>query len=334
MPYHPPNISPPTYLPISGITQNEIDNMGVIQTRITPSPPAALLNEHSKLTELHRKVFIPEHGGDLQLKGPQFTSPSRPPTYITSEKSDSSTAITTAPVEHAPSSSGCARLADSATGVGSSSEAMSVLMVAEKLAVPIEHHSTETTSSIFLSAIPDHIRGRIHHKVFVSRGRSYVGNTPDQQLLLEFRRVAVEELRLSPPRWFSLRKLKHIYVIEYSINPASPPWHKYTDAARERELLCAYARPAGISTELYWIDWIYTLNESQQENVGLEFVQGWDVRKILILAMVPCVASVMTAIAWIVGCGDVQTAMAVASYILTLSGVLLTLLSVIGTLGI
>lgn len=65
------------------------------------------------------------------------------------------------------------------------------------------------------------------------------------------------------------------------------------------------------------------LNKSQH---GLEFVMGWDVRKILILTMGPWIASLMTAIVWVVGTGDVQSAMAVATYILTLSGGLLPII--------
>lgn len=92
------------------------------------------------------------------------------------------------------------------------------------------------------------------------------------------------------------------------------------DGASRNSMLYAFNKPHKMGNEGAWVDWIFALKERPPRRYGLEFVQGWDGRKIVVLAAVPWVCSVITAVLWSVLAGDVQAAMAVASYILTASG--------------
>ncbi|KAI5842145.1 hypothetical protein DFP73DRAFT_632881 [Morchella snyderi] len=67
------------------------------------------------------------------------------------------------------------------------------------------------------------------------------------------------------------------------------------DGAKERFALL-FNKPHKISTEKEWVDWIPRLKSLAPHPYGLEFVQGWDGRKIVLLAAVPWTGSLMTAV--------------------------------------
>lgn len=85
----------------------------------------------------------------------------------------------------------------------------------------------------------------------------------------------------------------------------------------------AFKNPEKIKTETEWIDWIFALKAPKEPEIkyALEFVGGWQGKKIAVLGMVPWVASCATAIIWSALWGsDIQTAFTVAAFILTASG--------------
>lgn len=123
---------------------------------------------------------------------------------------------------------------------------------------------------------------------------------------------------MSRQKWFGSRSLCLAHTYQYT-QPESPALLRL-DAASRNSILHAFNKPHKISTTNDWVDWIFRIKGLSPNRYGLEFVQGWDGRKIVILAAVPWIGSVITAFLWSALTGDVQTAMAVASYILTASG--------------
>ncbi|KAH0603950.1 uncharacterized protein H6S33_006981 [Morchella sextelata] len=187
-----------------------------------------------------------------------------------------------------------------------------------------------TACSILLCIHSAQMRTAKNYRVAVFRSHPNMENTTDKELFLEFKRTYNVELRSFWQRFFSLRGLKYIGVIEYT-QPESPALLQL-DAASRNSILHAFNKPHKISTTNDWVDWIFRIKGLSPNRYGLEFVQGWDGRKIVILAAVPWIGSVITAFLWSALTGDVQTAMAVASYILTASGGILALLGIISTL--
>jgi hypothetical protein len=91
------------------------------------------------------------------------------------------------------------------------------------------------------------------------------------------------------------------------------------DILSRNSLLYAFHNPSKLKTTDTWVNWVFALKNSHQRRYGLEFVQGWDERKIIVLGAVSWVSSVVTAILWGI-LGDVQTGISVATYVLTASG--------------
>ncbi|KAH0603932.1 uncharacterized protein H6S33_006963 [Morchella sextelata] len=169
-----------------------------------------------------------------------------------------------------------------------------------------------------------------NHRIAVFRAHPRGENTTDTALFLSFRRIYNAELRSFWQRFFSLRGLKYISIVEYT-HPEAPVL-LLLDAASRNSIMYAFNKPHKLRSGGAWVDWVFALKAQPPRRFGLEFVQGWDARKIVMLAAVPWVASVFTAVLWSALMGDVQAGMAVASYILTASGGVLALLGIVSTL--
>lgn len=198
-------------LPVPSTTQDEIGKMAVIQTVVIRAPPPVRLKRYMKTTEPPREITSKPADNVMGPTTSPFATLS--PAYISSKDNERTAVANTVAICFVPSSASSTGLSGSPAGVASASP--SVPVVADKYFEPsIEHPSSATRCSISISTIPDDRGCRISHVVSFFRDRSYVGNTPNKQLLLEFRQAAVGRLRLSPRRLFSLRRLKHIYVTD------------------------------------------------------------------------------------------------------------------------
>lgn len=83
----------------------------------------------------------------------------------------------------------------------------------------------------------------------------------------------------------------------------------------------AFENPLKITTEKQWIEWIFALKSTaDKEKYALEIVEGWRSGRIVLLGAIPCIGSCLTGILWSIFGGDIQTAFAVASFIITASG--------------
>ncbi|KAH8145844.1 uncharacterized protein LAJ45_10169 [Morchella importuna] len=145
------------------------------------------------------------------------------------------------------------------------------------------------------------------------------GNTCAKDLFMAIRHAYDYKLRRFWQRYLSLRCLKYIGLLEVVFRVVSG--------------FCEYAfhNPPKLKTTDTWVNWVFALKNSPPRRYGLEFVQGGDEEKIMILGAVTWVSSVLTAIIWGI-LGDVQSAIAVASYLLTASGSLLALLAIVSKL--
>ena len=68
-----------------------------------------------------------------------------------------------------------------------------------------------------------------------------------------------------------------------------------------------------------WVKWAFKTRQRNQL-YAVELVEGWTSGRIMLFGMLPWVASCLIAIVWSVKSGDVQTALAVAAFVLTASG--------------
>jgi hypothetical protein len=84
-----------------------------------------------------------------------------------------------------------------------------------------------------------------------------------------------------------------------------------------QEMFYAYTHPAKISSESDWINWVFRLRR-QDKRHALELVEGWNSTRIIVAVSIPSLISSVVGITWAVVLKDVQSAFAVASFILTL----------------
>jgi hypothetical protein len=63
----------------------------------------------------------------------------------------------------------------------------------------------------------------------------------------------------------------------------------------------------------------------------VEFVEGWDAKRIVLASSLPLVGSVVVGVTWAVMLGDAQTAFTVASFILTFGAALIALLGIVSS---
>ena len=95
-----------------------------------------------------------------------------------------------------------------------------------------------------------------------------------------------------------------------------------------QEIFYAYQNPKSIDTEHVWIDWVFNLRQPDKRH-ALEFVEGWDAKRIAILGSIPLIFSTLVGLIWSIRSGDWQTAFTVASFILAAGTLMLALLAVV-----
>ncbi|KAI5839758.1 hypothetical protein DFP73DRAFT_206471 [Morchella snyderi] len=154
--------------------------------------------------------------------------------------------------------------------------------------------------------------------------------TTDQELFQAFRRGYYGSLRPPLQRSLSIRALKQIVVVEYTDDEDPVPLRM--NASLRRDLISFFRNPNLISTEHEWVNFFCALGEDRHHYYGLLFLDDWDAQKIAVLVGAPLLISIATAIVWIACTRDIQAAMAVSTYILSATGVVLGLLGLLGTI--
>ncbi|KAH0603246.1 uncharacterized protein H6S33_008250 [Morchella sextelata] len=162
------------------------------------------------------------------------------------------------------------------------------------------------------------------------RRELYGRKTTDHELLVVLGEIYYGKLRPRLQRFLSVRGLKHIVIVECTNEEHPVPLR--ISAALRRDLIHVFKKPNLISTEDRWINLICELGEDPHHDYGLLFLDDWDGQKIAVLVGVPLIVSILTAILWIASTGDIQNAMAVSTYILSATGVVVGLLAVLGTI--
>jgi hypothetical protein len=151
----------------------------------------------------------------------------------------------------------------------------------------------------------------------------------DEKLFLSLRKAYNEKLRTFWQRYLSLKGLKHIVLLQHTAETRPCPAELHPFA--RQELLYAFNHPKNITTESEWIDWIFKLKSAEPTKFALEFVLDWKTSKILIVGTTPWVASCVTTVLWSILGKNITTALAVASFMLTISGGVLALLAILST---
>lgn len=84
--------------------------------------------------------------------------------------------------------------------------------------------------------------------------------------------------------------------------------------------MSAFRDPIALRGKTAWILWIFELKAMTNTRYALEFVTGWDKRKVLVAGAFPWIASLLLACLWGKFGGSTQDAVAIASFMLTLAG--------------
>jgi hypothetical protein len=83
-----------------------------------------------------------------------------------------------------------------------------------------------------------------------------------------------------------------------------------------QEIMFAYGNPEKITSDRDWVNWAFKLKQ-KDKRFALDFVEGWQGSRFIILGLVPWTSSFLMAIAWSSRGGDLQTVFTVASFMLT-----------------
>jgi hypothetical protein len=151
--------------------------------------------------------------------------------------------------------------------------------------------------------------------------------TSDRKLFEAFRRIYSSEICGFWRRYFSLKTLRRLQLLSYTMDsrPVPVPLDEFT----MQEVLWAFNHPESFSDqESEWVDWVFRLRQRDKRH-ALQFVEDWNGMRIAIVGTIPCVLSTAVGITWSAMGGDIQTAFTVAGFILTVATVLLALLAVI-----
>jgi hypothetical protein len=153
-------------------------------------------------------------------------------------------------------------------------------------------------------------------------------------------------------RWFSLKSLRALRLRSYAEHSSVPPAIEDVDPMLMQEFLRFVTRPEllrepevkgveeGEETKMayqrgVWIHWVFTirteLEDGRVERKLVEFVEGWDAKRIVMASSVPLAGSVVVGLTWAIMWGDAQTAFTVASFILTFGAAMIALLGVVSS---
>lgn len=84
-----------------------------------------------------------------------------------------------------------------------------------------------------------------------------------------------------------------------------------------QEVYHAYNHASGVMSQTEWIEWVFQFRQPDKRH-ALEFVEGWNSKRVAVAASIPWVSSCLVGIIWTARGGDAQTAFTVATFILTL----------------
>ncbi|XTI84282.1 hypothetical protein V2W45_1366780 [Cenococcum geophilum] len=115
-------------------------------------------------------------------------------------------------------------------------------------------------------------------------------------------------------RWFGLKTLRSFRILEY--NRISRPHPIPLDNLILQEILYTYKNASKINTETAWIEWVFRLRQEDKRH-ALEFVEGWNLSRVIIVGCLPWLISLIIGITWVAVTKDAQTAFTVASFVLT-----------------
>ncbi|KAH0555716.1 hypothetical protein GP486_006339, partial [Trichoglossum hirsutum] len=139
----------------------------------------------------------------------------------------------------------------------------------------------------------------------------------DRQFFQALRRVYLREMCSIWRRLLSLKTLRSIRLLSYThgVRPKAVP----LDDVDLQDILYAYNNPSTLSDsedETPWINWVYGLRKPYRRH-AIEFVEGWDQKRIAIAGTLPWLFSTIVGVVWSAKGGDVQTAFTVAGFLLT-----------------
>ncbi|KAL1845080.1 hypothetical protein VTK73DRAFT_1178 [Phialemonium thermophilum] len=161
--------------------------------------------------------------------------------------------------------------------------------------------------------------------------------TTDEQFFREVRRTYDREFCTAWRRLFSFKSLRVLRFRRYVQDGGEHPEVVQMEPEQMHTMLHLVRRPDEVSTLFQtpgvWINFVFPLRKEGQDGVVtrhmLEFVEGWNVARIVIGSSVPIVLSVVLGVAWTLLTTDPQTAFTVAGFVLTLGAALVALLAVV-----
>ncbi|KAI0711831.1 hypothetical protein C8T65DRAFT_574887 [Cerioporus squamosus] len=176
------------------------------------------------------------------------------------------------------------------------------------------------------------------------RGSSYMflrieADWDDADLLRELS-LSYDRLRTVWRKWFSLRSVRSITMVYVSV-----PWDSRYTQLTWADHTCVYPRrlgPAGVSPSknmrlryfLHHPDQMKGRHEFMQvltarTDLGIEFVEGWQLTRISVAILLPVVASLILGVVYSILENDVSSAFTVAGYMTSAYSVCLVLLGLL-----
>ncbi|KAH0558413.1 hypothetical protein GP486_004926 [Trichoglossum hirsutum] len=176
--------------------------------------------------------------------------------------------------------------------------------------------------SLYISVLrSNHIR--VHHRLGVR------GDMTDQEMFKLIRAEYNTHLLGFWRRWFTLKGLKSIQILKCVDN--EQPTHVELDDSVLQEIMFAYSNPEKITSSTDWVIWAFKLKQ-EDKRFALDFVEGWQASRFIVLGLTPWTISFLMAIVWSARGGNLQTVFTVASFVLTAASSLLALLAIVSAL--
>ncbi|KAF1962995.1 hypothetical protein CC80DRAFT_530871 [Byssothecium circinans] len=148
----------------------------------------------------------------------------------------------------------------------------------------------------------------------------------DRELFRELKRLYWGEMTGFVRKWLSLKTLMGLRLLEYS--PTTRPTVVPLDDFVLQEMYYVYQNPKTITTSADYIEWVFRLRRPNKRH-ALEFVEGWNSRRIIVAGTLPWVVSCLIGAIWSFLGGDTQSAFTVAGFILSSGTIILGVAAVI-----
>ncbi|KAI9794278.1 MAG: hypothetical protein M1833_000421 [Piccolia ochrophora] len=154
----------------------------------------------------------------------------------------------------------------------------------------------------------------------------------DTWLFNEIRDAYFHGLQSPRRRYLSflrLKKLKRIARLHYTVDTRRPRRIADDSPLDQHQLMSAFENPSGIRPGTEWVAWVFAMKADPYNKEGLEFVEGWNGRKIAIIGASVLIGTTLMAGLWAGLGGDLQTVFTVASFLLALSTASIGLLAIL-----